>query len=87
MKSVHENRIYSVKIKCGPEYPDQPPEVTFISKVNLPCVDQKTGKVRWGLSHAVRKRYGEADLKLGRSGEVAHAVGLETRFHHGDDPD
>ncbi|KAI6810173.1 Ubiquitin-conjugating enzyme variant [Hortaea werneckii] len=42
--SVHENRIYSVKIKCGTDYPDAPPEVTFISKVNLPCVDQKTGK-------------------------------------------
>ena len=43
---MHENRIYSVKIKCGTDYPDAPPEVTFISKVNLPCVDQKTGKVR-----------------------------------------
>lgn len=44
-QSVHENRIYSLRIHCGPEYPDQPPEVTFISKVNLPCVDAKTGKV------------------------------------------
>ncbi|KAJ8602907.1 hypothetical protein MRB53_042291 [Persea americana] len=33
--SVHENRIYSVKIHCGPSYPDSPPEVTFISKVNF----------------------------------------------------
>ncbi|EMD00964.1 hypothetical protein BAUCODRAFT_61103 [Baudoinia panamericana UAMH 10762] len=43
--SVHENRIYSLKIHCGSEYPDMPPEVTFISKVNLPCVDQRNGKV------------------------------------------
>lgn len=45
LQSVHENRIYSVKIHCGPDYPDKPPEVTFISKVNLPCVDQRNGKV------------------------------------------
>jgi len=43
--SVHENRIYSLKIHCGESYPDSPPEVTFISRVNLPCVDQKNGKV------------------------------------------
>ncbi|KAJ9663770.1 E2 ubiquitin-conjugating protein mms2 [Coniosporium apollinis] len=43
--SVHENRIYSLKIHCGDRYPDIPPEVTFVSKINLPCVDQRTGKV------------------------------------------
>ncbi|KAF2255762.1 UBC-like protein [Trematosphaeria pertusa] len=43
--SVHENRIYSVKIHCGPEYPDVPPEISFTSKINLPCVDQRNGKV------------------------------------------
>ncbi|KAH9835516.1 Ubiquitin-conjugating enzyme variant MMS2 [Teratosphaeria destructans] len=43
--SVHENRIYSLRIHCGPEYPDSPPQVTFISKVNLPCVNQSNGNV------------------------------------------
>ncbi|TKA42758.1 Ubiquitin-conjugating enzyme spm2 [Friedmanniomyces endolithicus] len=43
--SVHENRIYSLKIHCGADYPDRPPEVTFISKVNLPCVDARNGRV------------------------------------------
>lgn len=45
MQSAHENRIYTLKLHCGPNYPDAPPEVTFISKVNLPCVDQRSGKV------------------------------------------
>ena len=44
-KSAHENRIYSLKIHCGDQYPDVPPQVTFVSKINLPCVDQRTGKV------------------------------------------
>jgi ubiquitin-conjugating enzyme E2 variant len=43
---VHENRIYSVNIHCGDQYPDLPPTIQFVSRVNLPCVDQKTGKVR-----------------------------------------
>ncbi|KAI1038946.1 hypothetical protein LB503_007689 [Fusarium chuoi] len=43
--SVHENRIYSVKMHCGPEYPDKPPSVQFISQVNLPCVNPTNGIV------------------------------------------
>ncbi|KAI8906372.1 ubiquitin-conjugating enzyme/RWD-like protein [Gorgonomyces haynaldii] len=43
--TVHENRIYTLKMVCGPEYPDQPPVVHFVSKINLPCVNQTTGKV------------------------------------------
>jgi ubiquitin-protein ligase len=45
MQSVHENRIYSVKIHCGPNYPDTPPEIAFTSRINLPCVNPQNGKV------------------------------------------
>lgn len=43
--SNHENRIYSLSIECGENYPDEPPRIKFISKINLPCVDSKTGEV------------------------------------------
>lgn len=43
--SVHENRIYSLSITCGPSYPDVPPEITFLTRINLPCVDQANGRV------------------------------------------
>ncbi|KAG9230549.1 ubiquitin-conjugating enzyme/RWD-like protein [Amylocarpus encephaloides] len=43
--SVHENRIYSLKMHCGEEYPDKPPAVQFISQVNLPCVNPRNGVV------------------------------------------
>ncbi|EIN09473.1 UBC-like protein [Punctularia strigosozonata HHB-11173 SS5] len=43
--TVHENRIYSLKIYCGPEYPDRPPTIQFLSRVNLPFVNQTDGKV------------------------------------------
>ncbi len=44
--SVHQNRIYALKITCGAQYPDAPPEVSFLTKINLPCVNQQSGKVR-----------------------------------------
>ncbi|KAG6811363.1 Ubiquitin-conjugating enzyme spm2 [Tricholoma furcatifolium] len=43
--TVHENRIYSLKITCGPHYPQAPPDVKFLSRVNLPFVSQVDGKV------------------------------------------
>ena len=45
MQTVHENRIYSLKIVCGERYPDQPPSVQFVSRVNLPFVNQLDGRV------------------------------------------
>ncbi|KAG0313535.1 E2 ubiquitin-conjugating protein mms2 [Dissophora globulifera] len=43
--SAHENRIYSLRIHCGEDYPNAPPTISFVSRVNLPCVDQTNGKV------------------------------------------
>ncbi|KXN85207.1 Ubiquitin-conjugating enzyme spm2 [Leucoagaricus sp. SymC.cos] len=43
--TVHENRIYSLKITCGESYPDKPPLVQFISRINLPFVNQTNGVV------------------------------------------
>ncbi|KAI9650057.1 E2 ubiquitin-conjugating protein mms2 [Ciborinia camelliae] len=41
---VHENRIYSLIMHCGEDYPDVPPTIKFINKINLPAV-QDDGKV------------------------------------------
>ncbi|MCO5555832.1 UBC-like protein [Meira miltonrushii] len=43
--SVHQNRIYSLRINCGEQYPDRPPEIWFLTRINLPCVNQQSGKV------------------------------------------
>ncbi|PWY99035.1 UBC-like protein [Testicularia cyperi] len=42
--SVFQNRIYSLRIHCGPNYPDRPPEVSFLTRINLPCV-KSDGKI------------------------------------------
>ena len=40
-----DNRIYFLRIVCGPNYPGQAPEIHFNTKVNLPCVNQSNGRV------------------------------------------
>jgi ubiquitin-conjugating enzyme E2 variant len=44
-QTVHENRIYSLKIHCGDDYPERPPTVHFLSRVNLPFVSPVDGKI------------------------------------------
>ncbi|PRP82126.1 hypothetical protein PROFUN_10334 [Planoprotostelium fungivorum] len=43
--TVHDGRIYSVKISCGENYPNWAPVVRFTSKINLTCVNQHNGLV------------------------------------------
>eukprot|EP00899_Mesostigma_viride_P021183 jgi/Mesvir1/29066/Mv18374-RA.1 len=43
--SVHDGRIYCLKLHCGDEYPQKPPQVRFKTRVNMSCVHQQTGVV------------------------------------------
>ncbi|KAJ8470718.1 hypothetical protein OPV22_025061 [Ensete ventricosum] len=43
--TVHEGRIYQLKLFCDKDYPDKPPSVRFHSRVNMTCVNPDTGLV------------------------------------------
>ncbi|KAG6517024.1 hypothetical protein ZIOFF_020401 [Zingiber officinale] len=43
--TVHEGRIYQLKLFCDKDYPEKPPSVRFHSRVNMTCVNPDTGVV------------------------------------------
>lgn len=43
--TAHDGRIYTLRIQCGANYPEQAPLVWFRSKINLACIDQRDGRV------------------------------------------
>ncbi|KAJ3683451.1 hypothetical protein LUZ60_013678 [Juncus effusus] len=43
--TVHEGRIYQLKLFCDKDYPEKPPSVRFYSRINMTCVNHETGLV------------------------------------------
>ncbi|KAB1205801.1 Ubiquitin-conjugating enzyme E2 variant 1A [Morella rubra] len=47
--TVHEGKIYQLKLFCGKDYPENPPSVRFQTRINMTCVNQETGVVESSL--------------------------------------
>jgi ubiquitin-conjugating enzyme E2 variant len=43
--TLFENRIYTLRIECGPKYPDLPPVLAFVTSINAHFVNTCTGQV------------------------------------------
>ncbi|KAJ8621454.1 hypothetical protein MRB53_029983 [Persea americana] len=44
-QTVHEGRIYQLKLFCDKDYPDIPPTVKFQTRINMACVNEDTGVI------------------------------------------
>jgi ubiquitin-protein ligase len=45
LQTHFDGRLFELRIICGPEYPNKPPEVRFTSRINLSNVNQTTGAI------------------------------------------
>ncbi|CAM6084737.1 unnamed protein product [Calypogeia fissa] len=76
--SVHEGRIFTVKLFCDKDYPDRPPSVRFHSRINMTCVNQDSGVGTMGLGAFMGTKWMQFSsvCRGGELGKVVHDAGF-----------
>ncbi|EXC01939.1 Ubiquitin-conjugating enzyme E2 variant 1C [Morus notabilis] len=72
--TVHEGRIYQLKLFCDKDYPEKPPSVRFHSRINMTCVNHESGMVepkKFGLLANWQREYTMEDILTQLKKEMA----------------
>ncbi|XP_072960741.1 ubiquitin-conjugating enzyme E2 variant 1C-like [Typha angustifolia] len=72
--SVHDGRIYQLKLFCDKDYPEKPPNVWFHSRINMNCVNPQTGVVepkKFALLGHWERRFTMEDILVNLRKEMA----------------
>mmetsp|Transcript_10621 Transcript_10621/g.15912 ORF Transcript_10621/g.15912 Transcript_10621/m.15912 type:complete len:145 (+) Transcript_10621:82-516(+) len=75
--TIHETKLYEVLIHCGEKYPEVPPNVSFVNRINMGCVDQRSGEVNKSKVHVLatwNRNHSLEQVLVGLRQEMASSV-------------
>lgn len=56
--------MYSLKIDCGQRYPDDAPNVRFLSRININCINSTTGAVSIWFIYSITSAYVNMEMNF-----------------------
>mmetsp|Transcript_20003 Transcript_20003/g.30132 ORF Transcript_20003/g.30132 Transcript_20003/m.30132 type:complete len:147 (+) Transcript_20003:69-509(+) len=78
----HDSRFYELRITIPESYPATPPKVRFVSKININCVDSKSGEVIYSKVPATKnwnRNMGMEQVLISLRAEMASSENRRTR--------